>query len=83
MKKFKEWLSDKDSNFAEKLYSDVSLKPKRVTHDPEEEKGKKDGWQPEMMEFPSDTEKTKDELPKNTVWVHNADQWSDKDRTAK
>ena len=78
MKKFKEWLYEKE----EKL-SLASSKPKKVAYDPEEEKGKKDGWQPEVSDYELDSEKTKDELPKDTIWVHNADQWTDKDRTAK
>jgi hypothetical protein len=78
MKKFKEWLYEK-----EKTLSLTSSKPKKVAHDPEEEKGKSDGWQPEVSDYDLDSEDTKDELPKDTIWVHNADQWTDKDRTAK
>ena len=85
MKKFREWLSEKDSSFAEKPET-LKLepqKPKRVASDPSEEKDKKDGWQPEVedMELGS-SEKTKTS-PKDTIWVQNADQWTEKDRTAK
>ena len=78
MKKFKEWLYEK-----EKTFDTTPTKPKKVAHDPDEEKGKKDGWEPEVADYDLGSEKTKEDMPKDTIWVHNADQWTDKDRTAK
>jgi hypothetical protein len=86
MKKFTEWLSTRDNELYANLVNPpevASPPPKKVAHDPTEETGKKSGWEPPVLEYPNNSNKKKDELPKDTIWVQNMDQWTEKDRTAK